>query len=233
MSSLLDVRTRIRQRSGHEHSQEFVTDAELNQLINLKYKELYGLLIRMGLARAETDFAIVADGSETYDLPEDFWAVFAVFRDDGVGARTYLTRHDHRYRSRSDNSGPASTYRIRGHTIEFNTRPDSGDYTVVYIPVPDVLTEDTDELDDVLGWDEYVVVTVSIVVAVKDKVDTTDLRIDLAELRQRIVDEAKAVELSENPTVQDVRRGAAFLPGGNRGVTGVWGNPFGLFRRWY
>lgn len=233
MSTLLEVRTRVRQRSGHEHSQEFVTDAELNQLINLKYKELYGLLSRLGLARNETAFAIAANGSETYALPDDFWALLAVFRDDGLGARTYLTRHDHRYRSSTENSGPASTYRVRGYTIEFNTRPSDGDYTLVYIPVPATLAADTDELDDVLGWDEYIVVAVSLAVAIKDKVDTTDLRVDLAELKERIIDEAKAVELSENPTVQDVRRGPMCLPGGDRGVSGVWGNPFGLFRRWF
>lgn len=233
MSTLLEVRNRIRQRSGHEHSQEFVTDAELDQLTNLKYKELYGLLIRSGLVRAETAFDIVANGNETYALPVDFWAVLAVFRDDGVGSRTYLTRHDHRYRSGTDSTGPASTYRVRGSTIEFNTRPSSGDYVVVYVPIPGTLVDDDDTLDDVLGWDEYVVVAVSLAVAIKDKVDTADLRMDLAELRERIVDEAKAAELSENPTVQDVRCGPQYLPGGNRGVQGVWGNPYGLFRRWY
>lgn len=233
MSTLLDVRTRVRQRSGHEHSQEFVTDTELNQLINLKYKELYGLLTRSGLVRAETAFDIAANGNETYALPADFWAVLAVFRDDGVGSRTYLTRHDHRHRSSTTESGPASTYRVRGFSVEFDTRPSDGDYTVIYIPVPGTLTADTDTMDDVLGWDEYVVVAVSLAVAIKDKVDTADLRIDLAELKERIVDEAKAAELSENPTVQDVRCGPQYLPGGNRGVTGVWGNPFGLFRRWY
>lgn len=232
MSTLLEVRTRVRQRAGHEHSQEFVSDTELNQLINMKYKELYGLLTRSGLVRNEAEFPITADGSDTYPLPVDFWAVLAVFRTD-TGVPVYLTRHDHRLRTSDTMTGPGSTYRVRGVLIEFNPRPASGDYTVLYAPIPGLLTADTDTLDDVLGWDEYVVVAVALAVAIKDKVDTADLRMDLAMLNQRVVDEAKAAELSENPTVQDVRSRSSFLPGGDRGVSGYWGSPYGIFRGWY
>lgn len=232
MATLLEVRDRIRQRTGNEHDDDFLTNTELNGLINLKYKELYGLLTRHGLLRAETTLPIVATGAATYALPTDHWGTLAVFRDDGLSP-VYLTRHDHRTRTSTSRTGPASTYRVVGSNIEFDPRPSNGNYVLVYIPVPANLVGDADVLDSVLGWDEYVVVAASIAVATKDKLDTADLRFDLAQLEQRIVDEAKAAELSENPTVQNTRLPRTVLPGGERGVSGYWGSPTWLFRGWY
>jgi hypothetical protein len=231
MATLLEVRDRIRQRTGNEHDDDFVTNLELNGLINLKYKELYGLLARHGLLRAETPFPITANGATSYALPVDHWGTLAVFREDGM-APVYLTRHDHRTRTTSTRKGPASTYRVVGFYIEFDPRPDTGSYTVIYVPVPPTLVDDADELDGVLGWEEYVVVAAGISVLVKDKLDTTDFRFELAQLEQRIIDEAKAAEFSENPTVQNVRLPRVALPGGDRGVTGYWGSPTWLFRGW-
>ena len=231
MATLLEVRERMLQRAGLEHNQDFVTTVEVNALINLKYKELYGLLARNGLLRAETPYDITANGASSYSLPDDHWATLAVFRLDG-NVPIYLGRHDHRLRTSSVRVGLASSYRVVGFDIEFDPRPSSGTYTVVYIPIPAELTADTDELDGVLGFEEYIVVAGAIALGIKDKVNVDDLRIDLREIKERIIDDAKAAEMSENPTVQNVRLPREYLPGGNRGVQGYWGSPYALFRGW-
>lgn len=220
------------QRAGLEHGQDFVTTAEANALINLKYKELYGLLERHGLHRARLTEIITADGSASYPMPATLWAILAVFRDDG-GTRTYLGRHDHRFMpGTTGGGGPANSYHMVGTQIEFDTLPTSGTYYVVYIPVPADLVDDVDTLDGVLGWEEYIVVAGAIALGIKDKVNVDDLRVDLRLLTDRIIDEAKAAEMSENPVVQNVRMPAGTLPGGNRGVQGYWGSPYALFRNW-
>lgn len=230
--TLLEMRDRVRQRTGLEHDQDFVTDTELNQLINLKYQELYGLLERHGLHRASKTETVTANGATNYSMPLDFWAVLAVFRNDS-GVNTYLERHDHRFRPGTQGiGGPASSYRMIGTKIEFDTIPTSGTYYVVYLPIPAELTNDLDTLDGVLGWEEYVVVACAIAVGIKDKVDVRDLWVELGRLETRIIDEVKASEMSENPVVQNVRLPRTHLPGGNRGVTGYWGSPSWLFRGW-
>lgn len=224
------MRDRVRQRSGNEHTQDFITDTELNALINLKYKELYGKLTSWGIHKSETTYTIATDGSANYALPADLWAVLVVFRADS-GAYARLDRHDVRFKPSTANQGPAATYRVVGSAIEFSPVPSSGDYLLVYVPVPGDLELDSDTLDGVLGWEEYVVVACTISLLEKEQLDTTDHRRDLLALEARIIDEAKAAEMTEGHVVQDVRGcGGYILPGGNRGVTGFWGYPG--FRYW-
>src|SRR5689334_7899958 len=98
--TLASVRTRIRQRTDNEHPDgDRITDVELTQLVNTKYKELYGKLVFHGLHRAETTYTITATGAATYALPTDFWAVLGVFRVDSAATdKVWLGRHDHRTR---------------------------------------------------------------------------------------------------------------------------------------
>lgn len=207
--TLLELRTRIRQRTDNEHSGGFVSDDEINQLINLHNRALYGLLVRHGLQRSESVYSITANGSTSYALPVDMFALLGVYRvDTGSTSKIWLGRHDHRHRPSSSLKGDASTYRLVGGNIEFSPIPSTGSYELVYIPEPATLALDSDLVDGVLGWEEYIVLCASIDILQKEEADPTNiaiLRERLAELVVRIVDEAKDVELSEHPTIQDVR----------------------------
>lgn len=200
------IRTRVRQRTDQEYSDsEFVTDAELNQLINTSYNELYGLLVRHSLHRSETVQEITATGATSYPLASDFYAVLGVFRVDGT-ERCLLPRHDHRHRPNTAVTGPATSYRIVGSTLQLSPLPTSGTYELVYVPVPADLTADADTLDGVLGWEEYVVVDVAIRVLMKEESDVSDLRAERERLQARIVDEANHVEMTDGIVVQNTRR---------------------------
>jgi hypothetical protein len=104
---------------------------------------------------------------------------------------------------------PAETYRVVGVTIEFNPVPTYGTYTVKYVPVVDDLVADSDTLDGVLGWEEYIVVAVSIDVLMKEEGDPTNIQMlegKLNFLRDRIKYAAQQEELSETPGIAKVRR---------------------------
>lgn len=203
MATLLEMRTRVRQRTDNENS-SFVSDSELTQLINTEYKELYGLLVRHSLQRTEDTQTITANGSSSYALDGDFYSVIGVFRTEG-SVRVPLSRHTERFRPGSV-AGTATSYRIVNSTLVLYPKPASGTYEVIYIPVPAELSADVDTMDGVLGWEELVVVNAAIKVLQKEEADYEHLRTDRAELLRRIQDEAAAVEFTNNWVVEDTRR---------------------------
>lgn len=219
MATLAEIRTRCLQRADLEYeqsatdAQRFVTDAEVDGLINTEYKRLYGLLVRHGMHVGESTYAITADGSLAYSLPTDYFATLTVWREE-TGGWIRLPRHDHRVRPSDQNVGPAVTYRVVGTNIEFIPTPESGDYEVKYVPVPGELTADDDTLDGVLGWEEYVVIAVAIELKQKEDVNTSSLERRLARLASDIADEAQAAEMTEGITVADVRYGRNTNTGG-------------------
>lgn len=202
MATLLEIRNRIRQRTDNENS-SFVSDSELNGLINTAYAELYGILVRFSLQRNETLDTITADGSTSYTLASDFYSLIGVWRVEG-DVRIRLTRYNERFRPGSV-AGPASEYRMVGMTVVLYPKPASGTYELVYVPVPSTLSADGDVLDGVLGWEELVVIDASIRVLEKEEADTSGLRQDKAIMLQRVKDESEAVEFTEGVTIQNVR----------------------------
>jgi len=204
--TLATMRTRVKQRCDQEYSDsEFVTTAELDQLINTSYAELYGLLVRHSLHRTETVYSITATGAASYALPADIFAVLGVFRVDGTTTKAMMPRHDHRKRPDTSVTGPAITYRVIGSSVEFIPVPTSGTYEIVYVPTPTTVVEDDDSLDGVLGWEEYVVVDCAIKILQKEESDTASLQRDRERLAARIVDEANHVEMTEGLVVANVR----------------------------
>jgi hypothetical protein len=202
--------------TGVSDEDRFAPNAEVDALINRGYKELYGHLVRHGMHRSETIYEITADGSGSYALPSDYFATLVVHRvEDGVG--TVLARHDHRQRPRTDMGGvPAVTYRIVGSDIEFDPVPEDGTYEVCYVPVPGLLSADSDTMDNVLGWEEYIVLYAAAKLLQKEGSfgAAKELRSDARELLARIQDEAHAAEMSEGVVIQRVRTGAPpTLPG--------------------
>ncbi len=220
MATLAQIRTRIRQRSNNEHTNgQFVTDAELTGLINVSYKDLYGTLVDYSLHRSETTYPVTANGAASYSLPADLYALLNVYLVEN-GCRTRLPRHSDRQRPDTNNNGTASSYRVRGSSLVFDTVPASGSYEVDYIPVPADLSADIDELDAVLAWDEYVVVDVSIKVLQKEGSleEANMLMSERERILRRIENQANASEFTETRIIEDVRNDVAW----NRRDEGDW-----------
>ncbi len=203
--ALSAIRTRIRQRTDNEHTgSSFVTDSELTGLVNVSYSELYGELVRAGLHMSESVQTVTATGASTYALNSDLFAVIGVFRVDGTH-RSRLVRHSVRHRPDTSVKGPASSYRVIGTTVTFHPLPVSGTYEVVYVPVPGTLSADADTVEGILGWEEYLVLDVSIKVLDKEETDARHLRAERERLLARIRDEAALEEMSEGSYIDNVR----------------------------
>ncbi len=232
--TLANLRTRIRQRTDNEHTgEDFVTDAELNQLINKSYRELYALLVKAGLHSVpETSYSIPITGATSYALPDDFYAIQDVFRTDGAW-RTRLRRHGARTRPNATTVGDAYSYRTSGvgtgAVIELYPTPSAGTYTMYYVAIPAVLALDADLVDGVLGWEEYIVLDVSIDVLQKEGLKTDELQLRKAQMFTRISEESSLRDLHDSVEIADVRGCGGImdeygcLPGGYRGVRGWWG----------
>jgi hypothetical protein len=237
--TLGEIKTRIRQRTDNEHSgEDFVTDDELTQLIRKSYFELFALLVKAGLHSVPEApvLNITADGRLNYLLPDDFYSVIDVYRINN-GTKIRLRRHNARTRPDNINVGEANTYRVYGQSedarLEFYPNPQSGEYEFYYIAIPEPLVDDADELDGVLGWEEYIVADVSVDVLTKEGVDTKYLQFKKAEMTLRIQEESSMRDMHESTHVASVRRYGGengslvdeygYLPGGHRGVRGYWG----------
>lgn len=202
--------------AGTAEADRFVQTAEVNDLINTAYKELYGHLIRHGMHRAETVYTVTATGATTYALPVDFWALLAVHQVDDSGRRYMLSRHDHRNRPDTSYNADACSYRIVNTTLELSPIPLTGSYEVLYVPIPGTLTADDDEVDGVLGWEEYVVCYVAMKLLQKEGShdQANQLKHDMVAVLQRIQDEGQAAEMDAGNKVANTRWGSKVgLPG--------------------
>ena len=201
-TTLLQLQTRVKQRTDNEHtSGEFVTSAELTQLINTSGQELHGLLVKCGIHQTEDVQTILANGMESYGLADDHFALLAAFRLDDT-RRTPLERHDHKLRPDTTQTGLATSYRLMNESIQFNPTPVSGTYELVYIPKFVELSALTDELEGVNGWEEYIVIDASIRVMTKEQLDTSDLKQERERIYKRIQDEAVARDMSGSASIR-------------------------------
>jgi hypothetical protein len=238
-TTLLQLRDRTRQRSDNEYSDgEFVVDEELNGLINVSHKHLFALLVESGLHTVEeTIYDLVSDGSLTYALPDDCYAVAGVFRPES-GEYLPLGRHSQRVFPSDRVEQRAVTYRNHGAlesaVIELNPRTSTDTYKVRYVGVPADFTADTDTIEGVVGWEEWIVYDVAIKILTKEGIwDAVDrLQAQQDRLSYKIEAQASERDLHHSAVVKNVGRSSdslidenGFLPGGNRGIRGYWG-PF-------
>jgi hypothetical protein len=169
------IRTRIQQRANLENHTNFVTTAELNDLINEAYCELWDFLVMSGppdYYSIERTIATV-DGTSSYALPADFFKLRAVFVDEGSGE----------YRPIAEVNEQERQY----------FRAPAGEYSVVlrYIPTCPLIVDDTTPLDGVNGWDDLLVIIGSIKCLEKEGTNTGDLRDDYKAKASQIVARAE------------------------------------------
>ena len=117
-TTLLQLRDRIRQRSDNEYTDgKYVTDAEINALINVSHKRLFAKLVESGLHTVAENIYIFTpssgvplDGALSYNLPDDCYAVAGVFRLE-TDYFIPLRRHDQRTHPRTSTETVAWSYR--------------------------------------------------------------------------------------------------------------------------
>ncbi len=223
--SLLEIRTRAKQRSDMVNSQ-FVTDSEWNYYINQSYYELYDLLIT-----AYEDYYVAprllftTTGSSSYPLPNGqnyssapaFYKMFGM--DIGLDANTnaFVTLKKFSFIERNRYVFPQITstllgvfnlqYRVVGGNIMFIPTPAAGQpIGVWYFPRLNNLLQDTDIIDGISGWTEYVIVDAAIKALNKEESDTQALMLEKQMLKQRIESTATNRDAGQPDTISSTRR---------------------------
>lgn len=212
--SLSSLRTRVRARADMKNS-SFVEDDELNQYINSSYQELYDILV----ASFEDYYTLpavaftIASGVNYYTLPSDFYKLRGV--DGNLDGSNYYTLQPFNFADRNNfnqNLGVLNAaqyqnqYRIVGDRLYLTPEDNaSGTYRLWYIPKATTLANDTDTLDGVNGWEEYIVVDAARKCLAKEESDTSFLVQEKEMLRQRISAMAARRDAGMPKSITDLR----------------------------
>lgn len=210
---LSSIRLQAQQRADRVGS-NFVNMPEWNKNINQSATELYDLLVTAYedyyLA---SPFAITTTGVSSYALPNDFYKLLGV--DYSVGSSTvslgkYNFSERNRYSYASTSNAFAGytdmRYRVMGANIRIEPLPSSGQtITLHYIPRLAPMLADTDTLDGVSGWIEYVIIDAAIKALQKEESDVSVLMAEKAALKERIENVAQNRDAGLPNTISRVR----------------------------
>lgn len=153
-------RTRIRKLADAE-SDLHVSDAEIDEGINEVYGDAYHLTVDGAIEYFQVTHSITADGSTSYDEPDDFLSRVSFERVESSGARYPLRRLQPQQRHRfGAQTGTAVAYSHVDDQLYLYPRPSSGTYELLYIPQPPDVTSysDSDLLDVVCIYGEQFLV---------------------------------------------------------------------------
>ena len=113
-------------------------------------------------------------------------------------------------------------YRLMGSQIEFVPTPSAGQtIRIWYIPRLVELLQDTDMVDGVSGWTEYIITDAAIKALQKEESDVSVLAAQKMALIKRIEESAMNRDVGQPDTITDIRRNGAW--GGGYG----WNGPIG------
>lgn len=223
--NLGQIREFAKQRADMVNSQ-FVSTSEWNSYINQSYFELYDIL-----TTAYEDYytavplTFQTDGS-TYQYPlpnginysgaQPFYKMRGV--DLGLDStnNAWVTVHKFNFIARNRYVYPNITssllgvfnlrYRVYGNTLYLIPTPAAGQIVRLwYIPRMQTLLQDTDVVNGVSGWTEYIIVDAVIKAMQKEESDVSVLMAQKQMLIDRIQAAASNRDVSEPDTISDVR----------------------------
>ncbi len=242
--SLGQVRLMSRQRADRVNS-KFVTDPEWNTYIVQSYFELYDLLVTLyeDYFLAEP-LMITTDGvSGTFPLPNGlnyngarpFYKIMGVDMGLNNGGNAWVTLKKFEFISRNRYVFPnvSSTYlgvfnaryRVMGTELHMIPTPSGGQFLRLwYIPRLTQPLLDTDVLDGVSGWTEYVIVDAAIKALQKEESDVSVLYAQKVALRARIEESGMNRDAGQPDCISNTRTGSERWGGfGGPGFDGSFG----------
>jgi hypothetical protein len=210
---LSDLRTAARQRADMENSR-FIQDTELNAYINASYAELYDILVSRfedySVSMPPTTFTI-SSGANTYPLPANFYKLKGL---DIQSGSNWEDCHKYNFAQRNQRSAQATRriggasrvmYRIIDNQLYLVPELQAaGTYRIWFVPRYTPLVLDTDQLTNVLDFEEYIVVDAAIKCLTKEESDTSSLKQDKMFLLQRIEAMASNRDVSEPEVIANV-----------------------------
>lgn len=189
---LSEIRIDARRYADVENS-SFVSDAEVDRLINLGVRALWGLLAKWDIDRPVQRTEIsTTTGTREYALPSDFVSARLVEvlkasgSEDAYPIRAYNLSEGHTtntglWRS-ADMDGEHLRYAIYGQgmdgteaRIRFDPDPEGRSFRLWYLANPGTLVNDSDTLDGVVGWDDWVALWAAEQILAKEESDPSAL----------------------------------------------------------
>lgn len=249
--NLQQIRIASQQRADRVGS-NFVALPELNSYINQSCFELYDLLVTLfedqyvappalfytngSLFRYPLPDGILTfkDINGTNFIPDPFYKLLGVDLGLNNANNAYVTVNRFNFidRNRFVYPNSASTiygvfnlqYRVLGNIIEFIPTPSASQpIRLWYIPKLRELLLDTDTLDSISGWSEYVITDVAIKILQKEESDVSVLAAQKMMLIKRINDSASNRDAGRPDTISDVRGSNSWGGWGQSGPTGSQG----------
>lgn len=169
--TLATLRTRVRQRANVENS-TFVTDAEVNGLVNMAWRRVYNEIVRAVPYYYSTDYTITTSaGTQSYALPSDFRSLQAVYSVEDAGSYYYRPLRALTDVDRVAMRAPRDTYTV----------------LMRYTPAPATLSSDSDAIDGVSGYDEAVVALAARAVLTKEEADVSAVNLEYQEALRDVI----------------------------------------------
>lgn len=221
-TTLGNLRLEAQQRINKENSQ-FYTIQEWNSMLSNSYKELYDILIqKFGDDYFVTNpFTYTTSGTidsttqqSTYPLPNDFYKLLRVEvalnpadPNSWVTLREFMAIQANLWNFPNVYTFYGITnlrYRLWGNNLVIVPIPSAGQtLRILYSPRPNQLITDTDRVDAISGWEEYIVVDACIKALAKEESDTTVFMLQKQALLKRIEEAAENRNVGEPETVSD------------------------------
>lgn len=230
--SLAEVRLLAQQRADRVNS-NFVTKVEWNNFINQSYHELYDLLVtlyedyyvaspltfltdgRVGGLYPLPDGITVTDAI-TNQVAQPFFKLLGVDVGLSANGNAWCSLKKFNFISRNRYVFPQITstalgvfnmrYRVLGSNIEFIPTPAANQYIRMwYIPRLTKMVKDSDVMDGVSGWTEYVIIDAAIKALTKEESDTSTLMMEKAAMQKRIEEAAMNRDAGMPDTISDTR----------------------------
>lgn len=245
------IRLAAQQRADRVNS-TFITPPEWNSYINQSYFELYDRLVTVfeDYYVATPAVFAVSGTSGTYPLPDGtvsftnpsgsafvapaFYKLLGVDCGLSPNANAWVSIKKFDFIARNRFVFPNVTgtflgvfnlqYRVMGSNIQFIPVP-AGNQNIRlwYIPRLTQLVQDTDIMDGVSGWTEYVIVDAAIKALQKEESDVSGLLAQKAELIKRIEESASNRDAGQPDTISNTRTWGERWGGGGNGSDGNWG----------
>lgn len=246
------VRLLAQQRADRVNS-SFVTNAEWNSYINQSYFELYDRLVTLfeDYYVAQPAAFTVTGLTNTYPLPDGttsftnasgaafvapaFYKLLGVDCGLNISGNAWITVKKYNFVARNRFVYPnlSSTfmgvfnlqYRVLGSNIQFIPTPAGSQIMRFwYVPRLTQLVSDTDIMDGISGWTEYVIVDAAIKALQKEESDVSALMAQKEGLVKRVEESAANRDAGEPDTISNTRTWTErWGGGGGGGYDGGWG----------
>lgn len=231
--SLGQVRLMAQQRADRVNS-NFVTDPEWNTYINQSAFELYDLLTTLyeDYNVAQPAIFLSVGANAQYPLPDGqlsfldetgtpfvarpFYKILGLDCGLASTSNAWVTLHKFDFISRNRYVFPNITstylgvfnlrYRVLGNNLMFIPTPAGNQYfRLWYVPRMQEMLRDTDVLDGVSGWTEYVIIDAAIKALQKEESDVTVLALQKQAIIDRINSTAMNRDAGQPDTISDTR----------------------------